>query len=179
MIAQLDFERGFFILQNGVATLRNLGQWDAALDAFQQKHGALAEGVAATLDEIVRRDGLAALRSSIADIEHRYFLALLLNVSDRATIFELIANRLPGPPAETILRWAAELCEPSESGTWLVDAEFPADLAIDPEDHPDAFLSALRKSLSLPNADAAPLSHSDIALIQEALRHSSWRALME
>ncbi|MEO8352437.1 MAG: hypothetical protein ABI680_11945 [Chthoniobacteraceae bacterium] len=177
MIDQLDFERGFFILQNGVAALRSLGHWDTTLRAFEKRHGALAEGVAATLDEIVRRDGLAALRSSVTDIEHRYFLALLLNVSDRATILDLIAQRIPGPPTETILRWASELCEPGENGTWLVDAEFPTQLAIDPEDQPEAFLNALRQTLGMPDSDPAPLAHEDLLVVREVFRHSSWRSL--
>jgi hypothetical protein len=86
MIEGLDFERGFFILQNGMGYLRSLGKWEESLLAFQQKHGALAEFVAPTLEEIVRRDGLAELRGSITEIEHRFFLALLLNVPSRADI---------------------------------------------------------------------------------------------
>ncbi len=179
MIEQLDFERGFFILQNGVAALRSRGRWDTALRAFEQKHGALAAGVAATIDEIVRRDGLAALRSSITDIEHRYFLALLLNVSDRATVLDLIAKRVPGPPAETILRWAAELCESSDSGTWLVDAKFPSELTIDPEDQPEALLTALRKSFGMQDSTTTSLTAAEISIVREALRRSSWRVLFD
>jgi hypothetical protein len=65
MIEALDFERGFFILQNGVVHLRNLGVWDEVLEAFSNKHGALAAVVEPTLDEIIRRDGIAAMRRMI------------------------------------------------------------------------------------------------------------------
>ena len=82
MIAELDFERGFFILQDCMGHLRDLGEWETALRAFQKKHGKLAAGVAATLEESVRRDVIKELRSTIAEPEHRFFLALLMNVPD-------------------------------------------------------------------------------------------------
>jgi hypothetical protein len=60
MLNELDFERGFFILQNGVGYLRSLERWEECLETFRQKHGRLAENVAPTLDEIIRRDGLSS-----------------------------------------------------------------------------------------------------------------------
>ncbi len=171
MIGQLDFERGFFILQNGMGYLRRLGQWEEALHAFQQKHGALADGVGPTLEEIVRRDGLAALRSSITEVEHRFFLALLLNLAERKSILDLVAQRFPGPPEQTILRWAEEMSDASENGTWLVDAEFPAELDIPAEAQPEAFVAALRQGLGV-SAGSPP------AAVLGALRRSSWRVLL-
>ena len=49
MIENLDFERGFFILQNGMGYLRTLGKWEEILDAFEQRHGRLAKFVATYL----------------------------------------------------------------------------------------------------------------------------------
>jgi len=175
MIGRLDFERGFFILQNGLAHLRQLGRWDEALAAFRTRHGALADGVAPTLDEILRRDGLAALRSSITEVEHRFFLALLLNVPDRVAILEMVAQRFPGPPLATVLRWAAELCEPTESGTWLVDAEFPAALGVPEPEQPEIFLAALGQTLGAAPT-TPPVPH--LAELKAALRRSSWKVLV-
>ncbi len=109
MLGELDFERGFFILQNGMGYLRALGEWEETLRVFQQRHGALAECVPPTLDEIVRRDELAELRKSVTDIEHRFYLALLMNAPARADMLSLVSQRFPGPPEETILRWEEEL----------------------------------------------------------------------
>ena len=83
-----------------------------------------------TLDEIVRRDTLAELRGSVTEVEHRFFLALLLNVPSRDDILSLVSQRYPGAPIDTIMRWAEELSETSDSGTWILDAEFPEELAI-------------------------------------------------
>ncbi len=172
MIRKLDFERGFFILQNGMSYLRGLGRWNDALAAFRSRHGALADAVPPTLDEIVRRDGLAALRGTITEVEHRFFLALLLNVPDRPAILEMVAQRFTGPPLETIARWAAELCETTSSGTWLVDAEFPETLEIPEAQQPDMFVAAVRGLIGLDPAAVPPA-------LRAALLRSSWNVLVE
>ncbi|MEO6029118.1 MAG: hypothetical protein ABIR79_19840, partial [Candidatus Binatia bacterium] len=69
---------------------------------------------------------------------HRFFLALLLNVGTRDDLLALVAERFPEqPPLATVMRWADELCETTEFGTALLDAEFP-------ETQPDFVLAALR-----------------------------------
>lgn len=40
MVATLDFERGFFILQNAMGHLKNTGDWDAVLAAFSKSIAA-------------------------------------------------------------------------------------------------------------------------------------------
>ena len=168
MLVRLDFERGFFILQNGIGCLRSRGEWAETWEVFRQKHGALADYVAPTLEEIVRRDGLAALRSSITETEHRFFLALLLNVPGRAELLGMVAQRFPGEPVETVLRWAGELGESSEAGTWLLDAEFPGE-------PPEVVLAALRHLLG---AGAAALSARKLKTLRAVFAGSSFRALL-
>ena len=177
MIESLDFERGFFILQNGLGYLRSLGRWEETLDVFQRKHGSLADGVAATLEEIVRRDGIAALRSAVTEVEHRFFLALLLNVSTRDGLLSLVAQRFPGPPVETILRWSEELTTTADFSTWMLDAEFPAAVAVPSEEQPGVFLAALGFFLG---AGAAPsgLAPEDLGALRGAFARSSLRALV-
>jgi hypothetical protein len=144
MIVNLDFERGFFILQNGMGYLRILGRWEETLHVFRQKHGRLAEFVAPTLDEIVRRDTLGELRNSVTEAEHRFFLALLLNVPRRDVVLSLVLQRFEGAPIDTVMRWAKELSGTSDSATWILDAEFPEELAIPVEKQSEVFLAALR-----------------------------------
>jgi len=140
MIEELDFERGFFILQNGIGHLRSLGAWDAAWEAFANRHGDLSNQILPTLEEIIRRDGIANLRNSVEWVEHRFFMALLLNVPDRNKILEFVAVRFAGDPIESILRWADELMDVSESAVWVIDAEFAAPI----ENHRSIILAALR-----------------------------------
>jgi hypothetical protein len=175
MLADLDFERGFFILQNTMSGLRNFGAWDHVWSVFRKKHGKLATHVALTLDEIVRRDGLSAMRSSITEVEHRFFLALLLNVPTRSDILKMIAQRHPGKPMATILRWAAELMELSEEGAWLLDAQFPEELNIPLEEQPGLFLASLRNFIG--GGNGAEKGVRKKRVLRNALARSSWKVL--
>jgi hypothetical protein len=58
------------------------------------------------LDEILKRRGF------VTNAEHRFFLALLLNVDGKENIFSLIKQRYPNDdPIEKILDWVLELSE--------------------------------------------------------------------
>ena len=124
MIGELDFERGFFILQNGMGPPESRS-WEEASGGFRQKHGALARFVAPTLEEIVRRDGIAALRSTITEVEHRFFLALLLNVPGRADLLELVAQRFPGEPSRPSALGRANCATIRSTGRGFSTRSFP------------------------------------------------------
>ena len=154
MLARLDFERGFFTLQNCVEALRADGAWEEALSVFSGKHGALAEGIELTIDEIVRRDRLVSYRGAVGDPEHRFFLALLLNVPTLDRILSMVASRFEGSPGATILRWLEELSEKTDEGTMILDVMLPAE----PEGSPDialrSFLTGISKLLGVDSAES-------------------------
>jgi hypothetical protein len=178
MAGELDLERGFFILQNCMGHLRNLDRWDEVWDAFRQKHGALADRVLPTLDELVWRDTLVGFRSSISEVEHRFFLALLLNVPMRADLLKLVAERFTGNAVDTVLRWAGELGETSDFGATILDAEFPAELDFAAEEQLDVFLAALRFFLEAGEGEVVALSRADVELLRGVFAWSSLRALV-
>ncbi len=145
MVMELDFERGFFVLQHAMGHLQNLGEWERVMGAFQKKHGRLAAGVAATLEESVRRDVIKDLRGAIREPEHRFFLSLLLNVTTRADLLALVSRRFPeAAPVETLLRWAEELGRETDFGVAILDAHFPGILDVASDQQADLFLAALR-----------------------------------
>jgi len=145
MIAELDFERGFFILQHAMPCLQNLDEWDATLAAFSKKHGKLAAGIGATLEETVRRDFIKEMRGSITEPEHRFFLALLMNVTTRKDLLALVKKRFPKEkPTATLLRWAEELGRETDFGVAILDAHFPDTVNTLDEEQPDVFLAALQ-----------------------------------
>lgn len=145
MIAELDFERGFFILQHVMSQLQNLGAWETVLSSFQHKHGTLAAGVSDTLNENVRRDIIKDMRSSIGEPEHRFFLALLMNVTAQADLLALVAQRFPqAPPIDTVMRWAEELLEVSDYGIAILDAGFPETMDVEEDKQPGILIAALR-----------------------------------
>ena len=127
MLGNLDFERGFFVLQNGVSHLRALGCWEEVWEVFARRHGQLAEFVAPTLEEILRRDALVALRASVRDWEHRFLLALLLNVPGRAEVLRLVAQRFEGEPGAVLARWFEELEEAEQGVFEEIQSLFPQD----------------------------------------------------
>ncbi len=179
MIADLDFERGFFILQNCMGHLHTLGEWERVLARFQKKHGALASGIAATLDEVVRRDIIAGLRGSISEPEHRFFLALLLNVPTRADLLAMVAQRFPGTkPVETVLRWAEELGEATDFGTAILDAYFPEELEVASEEQPDVFIAALRHLMEGGKKTPRGISAAQVKRLSAAFAASSLRVLV-
>ena len=182
MLEDLDFERGFFILQHCMGHLWSLGEWEGALKVFLKKHGKLAKGVAATLEESVRRDAIKQLRSHIEDTEHRFFLALLMNVGARADLLKLVAKRFPKvAPAVTIMRWAEELSEDSEHGAVILDATFPEALAVSSEEQFPLFMAALKHFLQggkkVPKSLGA-LSAGQLNQLHAALFNSSLRVLL-
>ncbi len=121
MLQRLDFERGFFILQNGMVHLQASGFWDEVWAVFEAKHGRLADFVRPTLQEILRRDALVGLRGCVLEVEHRFFLALILNNLDRKDLLRLVGLRYEGDPAETVARWQAELEEGHEDAAWVLE----------------------------------------------------------
>jgi len=177
MIADLDFERGFYVLQHSMEYLQQLDEWIPAIKAFEKKHGALAAGVGATLQEEVRRSVIKGLRSSITEPEHRFFLALLMNAPTRADLLSLVKQRFPKQsPIDIVLRWAEELTEASEEGVSILDASFPETLGVATEAQLDLFLSAfrhfMRRDKKLPPV-MRDLSATDVKELRAAFAQST------
>lgn len=172
MMGRLDFERGFNILRHAMPRLKELNEWDEVLATFQNKHGELARGVPDTLAECLRRETISQMRHFIVNPEHRFFLALLINVQNRADIFALVTRRFPGSsPIDTILGWAEELVEPNDFGVTLLDAAFPETPDIDFEEQSRLLIDALKNALE-GNTD-----ENDFLEIQAALSASCLRPL--
>jgi hypothetical protein len=179
LIGELDLERGFFILQNGIGHLRSLGAWEAIWAAYVKKHGAKARPLLATLEEIVRRDAIVAMRAMVTDPDLRFFLALLLNIPDRKRILEMVSNRYKGDPLNVIRQWALELLGQDEETCWILDAHFPESVDLPEEDQPTVFLAILDHFLcggKLPK-DLFGLSKRSLQTLEQAFVNSSWGVL--
>ena len=172
MMGRLDFERGFNMLRHAMPRLIELNVWDEVLATFQNKYGELALGVPDTLAECLRRETISQMRHFIVNPEHRFFLALLINVQNRADIFALVTRRFPGSsPIDTILGWAEELLEPNDFGITLLDAAFPETPDIDFEEQSRLLIDALKNALE------GKTDENDFLEIQAALTASCLRPL--
>ncbi|MEP6904317.1 MAG: hypothetical protein ABJA66_21550 [Actinomycetota bacterium] len=144
-----DFQTTFQILStlrgylqsNEIEQLFNLSapqnRFDAFMEIVRERHGERANVFAEVfahqgkLDEIVRR------RSFVTEPEHRFFLALLLNVEGKERIFSLIKERFPAhEPLDKVLDWTFDLAQ-----TRILGANIPNALGI--ADFDDTDLSIL------------------------------------
>lgn len=176
MVESLDFERGFNMLLHAMDRLQYLDEWEPVLATFQKRHGELAKGVPDTLAESLRREAISGMRYHIDDPDHRFFLALLMNVPTRNDIYAFITARFPDQsPAETILGWAEELIEPTEFGLTLLDAAFPESLDVAIEAQSDLLIVALKHALEK-NPESKKLT-AELSTIHAALTASCLRPL--
>jgi hypothetical protein len=155
MVESLDFERGFSTLLHAMPRLQDLGKWEPILATFQNRHGDLAKGVPDTLAECLRREYITQMRHHIENPDHRFFLALVMNVQNRNDIHSLITKRFPDQsPVETILGWVAELIEPTDFGLTLLDAAFAFPESLDIEAQYNLLIDALKHALEEDSEDS-------------------------
>jgi hypothetical protein len=87
-------------------------KFERLLDVVRNRHGERANifrQVFAYQDQI---NEILKMRSFVTDPEHRFFLALLLNVEGKDKIFSLIKERFPdADPIDKILDWSFDLAQ--------------------------------------------------------------------
>jgi hypothetical protein len=128
LIARADFETTFLALWGNLAHLEARAA-EAHLEQARRRHGTLVDYLPPLLDEDRRVATLTARRRSVRDPDHRFLLALLFNLPDRASILDFVRRRYEGDPADRIVMWLAELtrlpgaaaAEPNALGIHLND----------------------------------------------------------
>lgn len=124
LLENSDFQTSFQILStvrhylqsNQIDQMFNLdapqNRFDALIEVVKKRHGERANvfpkvfAHQAKVDEIVKR------RSYITEPEHRFFLALLMNVEGRERIFSLVKQRFPDhEPIDKVLDWTYDLAQ--------------------------------------------------------------------
>lgn len=129
-LSNSDFQTAFAIIEVAFNHLTNdqlersfglsTGQkrFDAYLDHARSRHGDLVDLILPVIEESRRQNEIASRRSRITTNEHRFFLALLLNVPDRVKLLELVKARFPeADPVETVTEWIEELANTRVSGS--------------------------------------------------------------
>lgn len=82
------------------------------LDVVGEEHGNLGRELRAVFEHHDLLDEVIGRRSYLTEPEHRFFLALLLNVEGRERILSLIKHRFPErDPVEKILDWVLDLSQ--------------------------------------------------------------------
>ncbi len=141
-------------------------RFDALLEIVCERHGERANifpkvfAHQSKTEEIVRR------RSVITEPEHRFFLALLMNVEGKERIFSLIKERFPdSEPLDKVLDWTFDL-----ANTRVMGLNIPNALGI--ENFGDLDLFVLESMLkNLPDEEAESVLQTEYAMeITEEVR---------
>ncbi len=148
LIASSDFHTTYFILMDAALHLRNnqmeelfglstgKDRFNTLTEQARVVHGDLVDKFLAVLDEQERQQNIIQRRGSITGEEHRFFLALLLNIDNREKILELVKQRFPEvDPVEKILDWVEELGQTRVVGSKEANA-----LGIEGFDHNGLFV---------------------------------------
>jgi hypothetical protein len=130
MISCSDFHTAFSLLSLAFNSLPNdqlekafglstgKDRLQGLLEITRRRHGEIADLIMPTLEEIQRQQNLVYRRGQITSNEHRFFLALLLNVPDRARVLDLVRQRFPERnPVDTITDWVEELASTKMVGS--------------------------------------------------------------
>lgn len=123
LLAESDFATAFRLIETASQTLSegglrralglgsDLDRIEGLLEAARLRHGALVDLVPPVIAERRRQTEIAHRRATVTSEEHRFLLALLLNVSERTRLLRLVGARYPGrDPVETVVDWVEELC---------------------------------------------------------------------
>jgi hypothetical protein len=87
-------------------------RFDGLLDLVIERHGPKSSVLRNVFEHYDMQDEMIRRRGYVSDPEHRFFMALLLNVDRRDLILDLIKHRYPETdPVEKILDWVFDLAE--------------------------------------------------------------------
>lgn len=136
LLADSDFHSAFIILSsvrhyftaNPMDAMFKLAdkskeRFNALLDVVRARHGDKTETLAAVFEHRDMSDEIIRLRHFVTNTEHRFFLALLLNLEGKEPIFSLIKQRYPDDePLDKTLDWTLELAQTRVVGSNLPNA---------------------------------------------------------
>jgi hypothetical protein len=97
---------------------RSRERFDRLLERARTRHGELAELLLPVFDEEWRQNDISRRRAEIKGEDHRFFLALLLNVPNRKDVLRLVQERFPERNAvELIVEWVRQLAATNVFGS--------------------------------------------------------------
>jgi len=124
LVASSDFQTAFSVFQTAAHHLKDHGlesmfhldnrerRFKDLLARARTAHGELVDLIPPVLEEENRQNNLTRRRAQITSEDHRFFLALLLNVQSRTHVLELVRQRVPQrDPVDTITDWVDELSD--------------------------------------------------------------------
>lgn len=185
LLENADFQTTFTILSNikhllgsnhiehffQVAGTEN--RYEKLFEIVRRRHGSLAEMLPKIFDAQEKLNDIITRRNYVTNPEHRFFLALLLNVEGRERILSLVKVRFPeAEPLDKILDWVSELAQ-----TKIMGLNVPNALGIENfNDYDLIILEDLIKGLSLEEIQTNLQAESQNQNTEEILKDVNSRA---
>ncbi len=108
LLTDADFETAFVVLDDLHRHL-SAEQLARLVDVARRRHGALAELLPTVYEEERRQTALIARRVAVTQEDHRFLLALMLNLPERQSILEQVQRRYGGDPVDWVVRCVGEM----------------------------------------------------------------------
>lgn len=119
-LQRVDAFTAFYLATRLRGCFHEHGDYRAFLESVRPAHGALIDALLVEADDDRRSLHIMTRRALAKSAEHRFFLALLLNLHERARILDGVRVELPDrDPVPTILTWIAELAKLDEVAAWV------------------------------------------------------------
>lgn len=97
-------------LEEIVGASRSRDRFETLVDRARPKHGELVDLLTPVFEEEWRQDQIIRRRAEIKDEDHRFLLALLLNLPGKTAMLQLVKTKFPDADAiEQVLKWVREL----------------------------------------------------------------------
>ena len=110
LITRGDLRTVYLVLQHLARRGIDSARFTTLRTLAEQCHGEVIDVFVRAIDVDSREDYVISRRAVFRDAEHRFFLALLLLIPDRAGILALVHKRFPDrSPVASIVRWMAEM----------------------------------------------------------------------
>jgi len=117
LAAASDSISTYFIIAKIFELIREEVPFKALLERIRPHHPHLVPLLDQAFAEFRRERNIMARRGQFRNADHRFFMALLLNVTGRRRILELIKKRYPeSPPIDKVLTWVEELAQTKLEG---------------------------------------------------------------
>lgn len=122
LLTKADFQMTFNLLDTAWGHFQNNAlehtfglstgkdHYQRLFETARRRHGALVDLIPPVFEEARRQNNLIHRRGQITTPEHRFFLALLLNVPDRQRLLDMVQQKFPeADPLDTVMDWMEEL----------------------------------------------------------------------
>ena len=122
LLESADFQTAYTVLEQAfeflchrelaeiVGVSRSRDRFQALFERARRKHGEVVDLLPPVFEETWREKEISRRRAMIKGEDHRFFMALLLNVPERATVLRLVNEKFPGKdPINLIVGWMREL----------------------------------------------------------------------